>query len=65
MGEPDNVQDMGSTQVPEDVFQQYLIGLSEKEFRYYYTLQFLILNIKDSICNGAKSLLINLNLFIL
>jgi hypothetical protein len=33
LGDPDTVQDMGLTQIPEDVFEHYLIGLSEKEFR--------------------------------
>ena len=36
LGEPDEIQDMGATQIPEDVFQQYLIGLSEKDFRWEF-----------------------------
>ncbi|XP_028413135.1 uncharacterized protein LOC114535989 [Dendronephthya gigantea] len=33
LGAPDEIKDMGSTQIPEDIFQQYLIELSEKDFR--------------------------------
>ena len=36
LGEPDEIQDMGASQIPEDVFQQYLIGLSEKDFRWEF-----------------------------
>ena len=33
LGEPDEIQNMGPTQIPEDVFQDFLIGLSEKDFK--------------------------------
>jgi len=34
LGEPDSIVDLGSTEVPADLFMEYLLSLAESTYRY-------------------------------